>query len=579
MRLQRYATMLGLVLTCVSPMLSHAEIVTSFPEKREGLFGQCRQCDPVELITPNKCPVDKRIFVRTNAKLPWIPFEKQLNAEIAQLRKKLKAKRVSASKVSKAIADLRTKRTALHESFKRSCAGGGAGSSTGGASASPFELIGEGCGMEVFSIKPPQGTHSFAVGISNTGDIIGGGYNRSTPFTYEDTFSQLGMDVKLASTTPMAPFITTSNAASAACALANCPRGATPLYINNSGQVVGSSFTSDLSAAIPFRFARANPALQLLPDFTFNTPRVSITGLNDAGQISLTTGTGPGVPNRVLVSSQDGSVVELDRELALQAHERSAELRSRFLAQTIRRLPINGFAGCPLEDGEKTILIGSPRRIITTPPRVTGGYVNNAGTVIGSIQETLEWSFSNPCGTGKSALLTSSIFAITRPGVAIYTPSAGELLPPLVWTQNAGSIILTTASKERPNGIIDPRAQSLPGLIDANNPGARISPINAAGLPANTSYIQGLGLNLRTDVVGIYSISGASSNLAEGTNLKAFISTSTGALDLTSCLPVNSGWRLISATGINDKGEIVGTAYNHTLGTMRGYLMTPKGVR
>jgi probable HAF family extracellular repeat protein len=63
-------------------------------------------------------------------------------------------------------------------------------------------------------------------------------------------------------------------------------------------------------------------------------------------------------------------------------------------------------------------------------------------------------------------------------------------------------------------------------------------------------------------------------NLVNGTK-HAFLYTRCGNMvDLNSLIDPNSGWELVSAKAISNKGHIVGTGYNGTLGG-RGFLLTP----
>ena len=47
------------------------------------------------------------------------------------------------------------------------------------------------------------------------------------------------------------------------------------------------------------------------------------------------------------------------------------------------------------------------------------------------------------------------------------------------------------------------------------------------------------------------------------------------ALDLNALIPKNSGWTLYDATGINDKGQIIGTG-KFDKDTLSAFLLTPK---
>jgi probable HAF family extracellular repeat protein len=82
------------------------------------------------------------------------------------------------------------------------------------------------------------------------------------------------------------------------------------------------------------------------------------------------------------------------------------------------------------------------------------------------------------------------------------------------------------------------------------------------------SYSSGaLGINTSGQVVG-YSYTSAGS--------RAFIWDGSKMLDLNSFLDgndVNAGWVLNSASDINDKGSIIGMAYNSQLGVSRNFLL------
>ena len=46
-------------------------------------------------------------------------------------------------------------------------------------------------------------------------------------------------------------------------------------------------------------------------------------------------------------------------------------------------------------------------------------------------------------------------------------------------------------------------------------------------------------------------------------------------LDLNFLIPTNSGWSLREATGINDRGQIIGNAYRHGFAGCRAFLLSP----
>ena len=56
------------------------------------------------------------------------------------------------------------------------------------------------------------------------------------------------------------------------------------------------------------------------------------------------------------------------------------------------------------------------------------------------------------------------------------------------------------------------------------------------------------------------------------------MATPTGPIiDLNDLIPANSGWTLLTATGINDDGQIVGYGINPS-GMLQGYELTPSSV-
>jgi probable HAF family extracellular repeat protein len=73
---------------------------------------------------------------------------------------------------------------------------------------------------------------------------------------------------------------------------------------------------------------------------------------------------------------------------------------------------------------------------------------------------------------------------------------------------------------------------------------------------------------------GWMQIVGTSRRLVGGS--RAFLYQNRKMIDLNDCLPANSGWVLLSATGINDKGEIVG--WGRKDGKIRAFTLTPEVV-
>lgn len=94
-------------------------------------------------------------------------------------------------------------------------------------------------------------------------------------------------------------------------------------------------------------------------------------------------------------------------------------------------------------------------------------------------------------------------------------------------------------------------------------------------------------INDRSDVVGAMPIGYSSSPTAFGwehgnpTSTAAFLSRggATTPIDLNDVLPADSGWYVTEATGINNRGQIVGNGYHLAAGTngSRAFLLTPRG--
>jgi probable HAF family extracellular repeat protein len=78
----------------------------------------------------------------------------------------------------------------------------------------------------------------------------------------------------------------------------------------------------------------------------------------------------------------------------------------------------------------------------------------------------------------------------------------------------------------------------------------------------------GLGINAKQEVVGRLDLAG-------GTTSAFYWSRGTGMVDLNSLLDPASGWRLLSATGINNSGQITGFGIRE--GRVRGFVLSPTG--
>jgi probable HAF family extracellular repeat protein len=80
---------------------------------------------------------------------------------------------------------------------------------------------------------------------------------------------------------------------------------------------------------------------------------------------------------------------------------------------------------------------------------------------------------------------------------------------------------------------------------------------------------QGFAINRRGQVVGTYQY------LGNGVAPHACLWSGGQIIDLNYVIPPNSGWELREATGINDRGQIVGNASRQGFSGWRGFLLTP----
>jgi probable HAF family extracellular repeat protein len=79
------------------------------------------------------------------------------------------------------------------------------------------------------------------------------------------------------------------------------------------------------------------------------------------------------------------------------------------------------------------------------------------------------------------------------------------------------------------------------------------------------TFSQAIGINSHDQIVGLFQ---------SYTNPHAFLFTGNQLMDLNSLIPTSSGWTLLSATGINDQGQIAGYGTGPG-GALERFLLTP----
>jgi probable HAF family extracellular repeat protein len=154
-----------------------------------------------------------------------------------------------------------------------------------------------------------------------------------------------------------------------------------------------------------------------------------------------------------------------------------------------------------------------------------------------------------------------------------YQVAVTDVKNAFVWTPTGG--FWTLDSRSGTSGSI-PRAINNYGML------AGYDLDDIAGLPAavvwNGIHIRGIGtLGGRTSTAYALSDNCQAVGVSELSDLltqHAFIWTpQSGMLDLNTLLPANSGWELLSAYGINAKGQIVGQGITHS--RYHAYILTP----
>jgi len=94
------------------------------------------------------------------------------------------------------------------------------------------------------------------------------------------------------------------------------------------------------------------------------------------------------------------------------------------------------------------------------------------------------------------------------------------------------------------------------------------------GVMADLGTILGLPLSLANGINNEGQVVGFSQDL-DSNNTVAWIWQGGAMTDLNTLIPADSRWFLIEALGINDRGQIVGPAFDTITGDLHGYLLTP----
>lgn len=201
--------------------------------------------------------------------------------------------------------------------------------------------------------------------------------------------------------------------------------------------------------------------------------------------------------------------------------------------------------------------------------------INDSGTVVGE-------SFSAPVfgtvsavswnGGGSPTFLTpGAAWAVNNSGTIVgESDSPSGFLPgayPFVWD---GSLHIIGTQKGTAYGIN--KAGDVVGALYENSDGLNHAFLDHVGVVTDLGPGVALSINSAGDIVGQVA---ASATIAFNGAL-AYEWINGAAIDLNSLIPADSGWSLSGATGINDKGQIVGWGASPTLSReTHGFLLTP----
>jgi uncharacterized membrane protein len=209
--------------------------------------------------------------------------------------------------------------------------------------------------------------------------------------------------------------------------------------------------------------------------------------------------------------------------------------------------------------------------------------INNAGQVAGSSGgRAVLYDGGEPRALGADAVLATDVndagrvVGLGADGPFLYE---GGVTQNLTGLPNAEGLRINSAGQiignYSPCGGDDP-CDSVKGLLYDPLSGLNLDLTAGFILPAGAEFAgsdEALGINDAGQVVGRVFLNiidpGGSNFLGH-----AFLFQDGVMLDLNGLIPADGGWVLESATAINNRGQIVGTAFGPE-GRMRGVLLTP----
>lgn len=309
--------------------------------------------------------------------------------------------------------------------------------------------------------------------------------------------------------------------------------------INNSGQIVGQSFTNNSGSSERHAFSYKNGVMQDLG--TLGGPFSDAFGVNDAGQVVGRSEGSQGIESPFLfANNQMTNLGVLPNDWGAVAF--SLNKAGATVGLSIHNGSTNPFVFIPIYRGflykggvmqDLSLLFGG------APSRAED--INNSGQIVGS------FNFDPfDCGQGRAFLYTGD--KVMELGVL-----PGSACSAAIAINDAGEIVgINSAADGSAPRMFYYYQGVMHDLGSVGSEGAGPRSINNAG-----------------EIVGSFT-PGAPFSYA------AFIYSDGLLRDLNSLIPASSGWVLNVASGINDSGQIVGWGYRDgNVNTMRAFLLTP----
>lgn len=528
--------------------------------------GKAPSCSPRS--TDNYCSckasteTSVRVLVRVNKKAPLITYDDYQANALKALTQRLKKQKASKAKAKKQIEALRLKLEAQHATYKNSC---GAPITTGPQTNGNIEVIARGA-YTVQLLSLSGFNHTFASGISERGQVVGGGFQseaakRAPVLSHGFGSADLPNQV-------ITPIVWGAGSAKVGCT--NCAKGLLFRKINDQGLAVGTRLTGTTPSqeAVTFDYIRGSVTALPVPQGVFGVA----TSINEAGIISGAVGnasasTVSGVPVSDPAVWVGNALTIIDRAMLITAHNK--ELAPVMLAEVKARLKANQDLN-ECGDGEiaQTTLTGQP----SYPDWITFTAIDvtkQGDLLVNLISPRVLWNYTGPCDQGvEQAGLVTSTFIRKADGSLTVVPSGVSRYDTRLNASpidiNASLAVVGLANSSLSDGVI-----TSPGILQAAQPNPAWQRLTYTGAPTN-AILTPMALNDRGDLVGVRLVNSA-------TDARAYAIFGGTFIDLTSLLGTQSDWVIEAITDINSCGQMVGRARNAKTSINRAVVISPNG--